>query len=796
MVKKLLAPFLTLACFAAPAAAADAPASTAAKEDLFLSHTRQLVFEGKRSGEGYFSADGTRMIFQSERTPDNPFYQIYVMDLTTGDVERVSPGHGKTTCAWLHPGNNRLLFASTQDDPEALAKQKAELDFRASGKSRRYSWDYDPAYDIFEHDGVTGDYKNLTQTTGYDAEGSYSPDGEWIVFASNRRAYEDKLTSDAAERLKRDPSFFMDIYLMKADGSEVKRLTQSPGYDGGPFFSPDGERIVWRRFSPDGATAEVYTMNRDGGGEKKITDLGVMSWAPFYHPSGDYLVFTNNAQGFDNFELYIVDAQGAHAPVRVTHTAGFDGLPVFSPDGKKLSWTSSRTTDKSAQIFIADWNDGAAREALGLTTPQAAYAAAHPLPGTTAAIDVLDLKSHVVALASDDMEGRLTGTLGERRAADYLARAFERLGLTPIGDDGGYLQAFDFVRGLRKDSPAKSNQVKATGYNVLGLLDTGAPKDAPWVVIGAHYDHLGHGEDGGSRARAEEAGKIHYGADDNASGVAALLEIAEWLADQKAAGKLEAKRNILFAAWSGEELGLLGSTHFVKGLEKSAGTAGDLSGRIAAYLNMDMVGRVRDSLYLQGAGSSGVWTGEIEKRNVPVGLPVKLAQDAYLPTDTTGFYARKVPVLSAFSGVHDDYATPRDTAEKLNYEGLRKVAQLIGGIGRGLALSETTPGYIAQEKPKDSPSRSQSKIYLGTIPEYGAGGDTGVPLSGAQKGSPAEKAGVQPGDVLVGLAGKEIKTIYDFVGLLDGLKAGEAVEMVVLRGGKKTKLTVTPLAKE
>ena len=793
MVKKLLAPLLTLACFIAPAAAEDV---TAAKESLFLSNTRQLLFEGSRSGEGYFSADGTQMIFQGARETGNPFDQMYVLDLTTGDVERVSKGVGKATCGWFHPDDNRLLFASTQDDPNALAKQQAELDFIASGKTRRYSWDYDPAYELYQYDQATKTYTQLTNAKGYNAEGAYSPDGEWIVFASNRRAYEDTLSPDDAARLERDPAFFMDIFLMKADGSEVKRLTQSPGYDGGPFFSPDGQKIVWRRFAPDGATAEVYTMNRDGSGEKKITNLGVMSWAPFYHPSGDYLVFTNNAQGFDNFELYIVDVEGQRTPVRVTYTAGFDGLPVFSPDGKKLSWTSNRTPDKSAQIFVADWNDAAARAALGLTTPQATYAAAHPLPETTAAIDVLDLKHHVAALASDDMEGRLTGTLGERRAADYLARSFERLGLAPMGDDGSYLQAFGFTRGLRKDSPAKNDQVKAVGHNVLGLLDTGAPKDAPWVVIGAHYDHLGHGEDGGSRARADEAGKTHYGADDNASGVAALLEIAEWLVDLKAAGKLDAKRNILFASWSGEELGLLGSTHFVRSQEKTGGAAGDLSGRIAAYLNMDMVGRVRDSLYLQGAGSSGVWPGEIEKRNVPIGLPVKLAQDAYLPTDATSFYARKVPVLSAFSGVHDDYSTPRDTAEKLNYDGLRKVAQLIGGIGRGLALSETAPGYVAQEKPKDSPSRSQSKIYLGTIPEYGAGGDTGVPLSGAQKGSPAEKAGIQPGDVLVGLAGKEIKTIYDFVGLLDGLKAGEAVELMVLRGGKKITLTVTPLAKE
>jgi len=793
MLKKILSTLLALGSLA-PSAMAEKV--TAGKESHFISAPRQLVFEGKRSGEGYFSADGIQMIFQSERDPKNPFYQIYVMDLTTGDVERVSTGVGKTSCGWLHPDNNRLLFASTHADPETLTKQQAELDFRASGKTRRYSWDYDPAYEIYELDRTTKAYKNLTNAVGYDAEGAYSPDGEWIVFASNRRAYDRKLTPEAAERLGRDPSYFMDIYIMKADGSELKRLTKTPGYDGGPFFSPDGERIVWRRFSENGATAEIYTINKDGTDEKKLTDLKVMSWAPYFHPSGDYIIFTNNQQGFDNFELYIVDTEGKKKPVRVTYRDGFDGLPVFSPDGARISWSSKNTTEGGSQIFMGDWNDAAAREALGLTAPQAAYAASHPLPETSAAIDVLDLKSHVAALASEDMEGRLTGTVGEARAADYLARAFARLGLKPMGDKEAYLQAFTFTPGQRKEEKKQKNAAKAIGKNVLGLLETDAPKDAPWIVIGAHYDHLGHGEDGGSRARAAEAGGIHYGADDNASGVAALLEIAEHLVDQKAKGKLAAKHNILFASWSGEELGLLGSTHFVKSLEKSIKSKGDLSGRVAAYLNMDMVGRVRDHLYLQGAGSSSAWRGEIERRNVPVGLPLSLAQDAYLPTDATVFYTRKVPILSAFSGSHDDYSTPRDTAEKLNYDDLRKVAQLIGGIGRGLALKEGQPDYVEQDKPKEGPGRSKSKIFLGTIPEYGGDGGKGVPLSGAQKGSPAEKAGVQSGDTLVGLGGKDIKTIYDFVGLLDGLKADQPIEMVVMREGKKINLTIVPKAKK
>ena len=151
------------------------------------------------------------------------------------------------------------------------------------------------------------------------------------------------MTGKAKEMFAIDPAFMNDIYIMDADGSNVRQLTDVEGYDGGPFFSADGSRICWRRFSEDGATAEVFTMKTDGSDVKRLTNIGAMSWAPFFHPSGDYLIFTTNKHGFGNFELYLVRADGQGEPVRVTYTDGFDGLPVFLPDGKRLSWTSTRT---------------------------------------------------------------------------------------------------------------------------------------------------------------------------------------------------------------------------------------------------------------------------------------------------------------------------------------------------------------------------------------------------------------------------------------------------------------------
>ncbi len=343
------------------------PLRAVSQESDFLTNPRQLIYEGKRSGEGYFSADDALMIFQSEREEENPFYQMYLLDFSTGDTRRLSPGIGKTTCGFIRPGNREAHFASSHLNPKALEEQRAELEFRASGKERRYSWDYDGSIDIFtvDLDKPDGAPRRLTDSPGYNAEGAYSPDGKQIVFCSLRDAFPlEKLSKEDQRRYEMDPAWFGEIYIMDADGSNQRRLTNVPGYDGGPFFSPDGKRIVWRRFDKSGMHADVYTMKTDGSDVRRVTQFKSMSWAPFYHPSGEYLVFTSNKLGFTNFELYIVDVDGAREPVRVTYTDGFDGLPVFSNDGKKLSWSTGRAADGTAQIFIADWNHESALKAL------------------------------------------------------------------------------------------------------------------------------------------------------------------------------------------------------------------------------------------------------------------------------------------------------------------------------------------------------------------------------------------------------------------------------------------------
>lgn len=359
---------LTLAAAVTAVTLAMTPAPAAAQTrgpDRFMKNARQLSFEGRRSGEQYFSPDGTKLVFMSERVEGNPFFQIFTLDFETGDIAQISPGTGKATCPYFQAGTGNILFASTHLDPDFATKAAEEYKRREEDVPRRGSWDYDETYDLFVFDRSGKELMRLTTELGYDAEGSYSPDGTKIVFASNRIAWPpDTLTEEERARQEKQPDFFLEIYTMNADGTNVQRLTHWPGYDGGPFFTPDGERIVWRHFTEDGMLADVYTMKLDGSDLRRLTDFKAMSWAPIFHPTGEYAIFVSNKLGFDNFELFLVDRLGEREPVRVTYTEKFDGLPVFSPDGTRIVWVSNNTDTGLSQMFLADWDHAAVMQAL------------------------------------------------------------------------------------------------------------------------------------------------------------------------------------------------------------------------------------------------------------------------------------------------------------------------------------------------------------------------------------------------------------------------------------------------
>jgi hypothetical protein len=386
-------------------------------------------------------------------------------------------------------------------------------------------------------------------------------------------------------------------------------------------------------------------------------------------------------------------------------------------------------------------------------------------------------------------------SLTDAAAAGLFSAAGSDLAQAQAGLDGGEPRPGFALPGVRVSADIRLTKQESSDRNVLGRLYAGDGPGDSLIVVGAHVDHIGRGRQMDSRDEDAEAGKVHPGADDNASGVAALLEIAEQLKNRKDAGELDLKHDILFAAWTGEELGRLGSGHFVKAFAAAHGDTG-LAPRVLAYLNLDMVGRLDESLYVQAVGSSSVWKSELERRNAPVGLPLRLQDDSYLPTDTMSFYLQGVPVLTFFTGTHADYNTSRDTADRLNYDGLREIARLMELLTRGLAMREEAPDYLAQAKPRTDASRANLRAYLGTIPDYAESDVEGVVINGVAKGGPAERGGMQTGDVIVEVAGQAVENIYDYTYALNALKVGQAVTVKVLRGGTQTELEVTPASRE
>ncbi len=348
---------------------------------------------------------------------------------------------------------------------------------------------------------------------------------------------------------------------------------------------------------------------------------------------------------------------------------------------------------------------------------------------------------------------------------------------------------FPVVNGIKISGQTEINKITKHGRNVLAILKIN-PYLASMIVIGAHVDHLGHGELSGSLARNDEIGMMHPGADDNASGVASLLQTAAMLSELKANGKLQGNKNILLAAWSGEELGNLGSAQFVKRFMKIT-LNNSLRPAIDAAINLDMIGHFDKKLVVQGIGSSSDWVKLFKKVNANYQLPFITQNDPYLPTDSTAFYLQGVPALNFFTGAHEGYHSPRDTADTLNYKGIKNISEFLMGLIFALEESPNLMSYQEVKKTHAVPER-EFKIYLGTIPDYTSADIVGVKLAGVAKDSPAAQAGIKRNDVIIELAGNSIHDIYDYTFVLNGLPVAEPVKLVVLRGQARVALTIVP----
>lgn len=309
----------------------------ASKEEPALTNTRQVTFRSmgfEKCGEAYFSPDNSMIVFQAVPSGQKQ-YQIYLMNIEEGYPKMISTGFGACTCAYFRPDSKKVIFASSHSDPELHTPE----DVKTPGYQREsgsYVWEFTPYMNVYEANLDGSELTALTSGPDYHAECAYSSDGTRIVFASNATGS-------------------MNLYTMNSDGTNVQQVTHTDHcYNGGPFFSPDGKKIVFRADRERRHYLDIFCCDDDGANERKLTSNGAVNWAPYWHPNGKVIAFTTSMHGHMHYEIYLLNIETG-VQHRLTHNATFDGLPVFSNDGKKIMWTSKRGADNSCQIFLADF---------------------------------------------------------------------------------------------------------------------------------------------------------------------------------------------------------------------------------------------------------------------------------------------------------------------------------------------------------------------------------------------------------------------------------------------------------
>lgn len=400
-------------------------------------------------------------------------------------------------------------------------------------------------------------------------------------------------------------------------------------------------------------------------------------------------------------------------------------------------------------------------------------------PGLNPEIEAGDLERHITFLASDSLRGRETGTAGSARAATWIADRFRDFGLEPAGNESGssWFQEFtvnmSILNNPHSPDTASFEDEERLARNVAGLV-RGRSKPGEYIVVGAHYDHLGMGRFGSLYDRAQP--QIHNGADDNASGTAGVLELAHWFSEHPP------ERSILFLAFSGEEMGLLGSRHYVENPTVPLDS-------VMAMINLDMIGRLADNrLMIFGTGTSDGWE-ELLSAAEGDSLQIDTVPDGTGASDHTSFYNRQIPVLHYFTDTHADYHRPSDDPEYINYAGedrvlehLRRLISAMDTLDRSRLAYTEAPVTQSRDMAMEGPT-------MGVTPDYGFDGQ-GMRITGVRGGGPADRAGLRGGDVIVRLNGREVGDIYAYMEALNTLEEGAEAQVTVMRGGEEHTFTI------
>jgi Tol biopolymer transport system component len=750
--------------------------------------------------------DGS-IIFTSVRDGD---IELYRMDADGKNVKRLTNTPGYDGGAFFNADCSKIVWRASRPEGKDLEDFQSLLKQNLVRPSK---------LELYVANADGSEATQLTYLNAASFAPYWHPSGKRIIFSSN---YGDPKGRE------------FDLWAIDVDGTNLERITHAPGFDGFPMFSPDGKTLA---FASNRATAE-------GAHD---TNVFLTRWVEPQQPKiegtaadrieADIRWLADPAREGRGLSTKGLEASGAFIEERFKSL----GLQPAGDDGsyrQAFDVTTRATVGEGTSLKLA--GPALAKDTYRPLVFSAQGAAQGPLVLAgygivDAALGVdeykgLAVKGKIAVVRRFVPEGekfsdpKVQRRLGDLRFKAWLARdrgakamivvdaplppekapadwkapmeaRFPELVRDAYGDAGipvvivGRDAFAATLASLEKKQPVTAAMnvaltfEKQPAFNVIGRLPATAPAKQRLpgaIVIGAHYDHLGMG---GSHSLAPDVVAPHVGADDNASGVATVLEIARALSALK-----ERPRDVLFMGFSAEESGVLGSSHLVqtppKGLEIK---------KLYAMLNLDMVGRLRDNrLTVLGVKTAPEWEGVLNPICSTARVSCALSGDGYGPSDQTSFYAAGVPVLHFFTGPHSDYHKPSDTADKINAAGAAQIAQIVAQTTQQLS---TLPKPLKYQKIAAQDARGDVRSFnasLGTIPDYAGPKDgIGVLLSGVRPGSAAEKAGMQRGDVLIKIGDTEIKSVHDLMFVLNAAKPGLQVGISVLRGGARIELRAT-----
>jgi len=724
-------------------------------------------------GGAFFSADCSKIVWRASRPKGKDLedfkkllsqnlvrpskLELYIANADGSDATQLTYLDAASFAPFWHPSQRRILFSSNHGDPKGREFDIWSIRTNGTGLER------------------------ITYASGFDGFPMFSPDGKTLAFSSNR----------ATPKGKHDTNVFLARWVEEGKGPKEEQASDRVMSDISWLADParEGRGIGTPGLEKSGAYLE-----------ERFKSLGLA-------PAGD------PATGYRQAFPVVTSLKAEEATA-----LAIDGKPIAKEDYSVLGYSPSKADVKGEMVF-----------------------AGYGIVAKDQAIDdyaKLDVKKKVVVVRRFVPEGgRLGSTEAQRRFGDIRRKAFiarekgasalvvidepappegakpdwkapDEAKLPPLMPEG-YSDAGlpvvvlkrsvgkALVERLAKKGKASAalkvelSPVSQSAFNVVGRVNaepTDGKKLPGVVVVGAHYDHLGHG---GRYSLAPLSEEAHVGADDNASGAAVLLEVAR----EVALRKNQLKHDVVFVAFSGEESGVLGSAHLVHEWTKAAKGRDHKLDDVVAMLNMDMVGRMRENrLQVLGAETAGEWKDLVQTACDKSRVDCAMSGDGYGPSDQTSFYAGGVPVLHFFTGSHSDYHKPSDTADKINAAGAAQTGKICGDVAVAVAQRDKPLTFKAGiEGGADRGDLRSFNASLGTIPDYGGpgAGKKGVLLSGVRPGSAADKGGLKKGDVLVRLGKSEVASVEDLMFVLNSHKPGETVPAVVIRDGKEVKLDVT-----